>query len=233
MRSSEVAGEELLRLLVGEAGEIRLHLRAYGHHLAALRVCVRLERGDVLVRRGVGKVVLGHVGAVDGLLVREEVQVAQHGQDGIALGARERADGLAALQVGEEGRHRVELGTFLRIALRLVARLVAALLQLLHVGKDQLRLDNLRVASGVDGGRLVAALLHVDDVVVLEAAHHVEDRVALADVGEELVAQALTLRGALNEARDVGELHRGADYLLRVRSATSTIAEFGSIVQNG
>ena len=49
----------------------------------------------------------------------------------------------------------------------------------------------------------------VDDVVVLEAAHHVGDRVDLADVGEELVAEALALRRAGDEAGDVDELDRG------------------------
>ena len=92
-----------------------------------------------------------------------------------------------------------------------------AFLKLFHVGEDEFRLDHLRVAGGVDGGGLVAALLHVDDVVVLETPHDVEDRVALADVGEELVAEALALRGTLHEARDVRELDRGADDLLRVR----------------
>ena len=212
-----VAGEKLLRLGVGESGEVRLHLRADGHHLAALCVRIRLERGDVRVGGRGGEVVLRHVRTVDRLLVREEVEVAQDGQDGVALGARERAHGLAVREVGEKRSHRVKLGTLLRVALRLVARLVAPLLELLHVGENEFRLDHLRVAGGVDGCGLVAAFLHVDDVVVLEAAHNVEDCVALANVREELVAEALALRGALHETGDVGELHRRADDLLRVR----------------
>ena len=49
-----VALEELLRLGVGEPREVRLHLRADGHHLAALGVRIRLERGDVRVGGRVG-----------------------------------------------------------------------------------------------------------------------------------------------------------------------------------
>ncbi len=43
------------------------------------------------------------------------------------------------------------------------------------------------------------------DVVVDEAAQHIGDGVALADVGEKLVAQALTRRGAAHQAGDVDE----------------------------
>ena len=56
----------------------------------------------------------------------------------------------------------------------------AAFLALLHrgqVGQNQLVVDNLDVAHGVDTAQLV------DDVVVLEAAHHLHDGVRLADVG--------------------------------------------------
>jgi small GTP-binding protein len=46
--------------------------------------------------------------------------------------------------------------------------------------------------------REVDAVGDVDDVRVLEAAQHVGDRVALADVGEELVAEAFALARALH-----------------------------------
>ena len=50
------------------------------------------------------------------------------------------------------------------------------------------------------------------DVVILEAAQHVDDGIDLADVGKELVAQAFALAGAFHQPRDVheGEL-RGDD----------------------
>ena len=52
--------------------------------------------------------------------------------------------------------------------------------------------------------------------VVFETAHHVRDRVGLADVREELVAEALALRRAGHEARDVDEFDRGRHDLLRL-----------------
>ena len=51
----------------------------------------------------------------------------------------------------------------------------------------------------------------VDDFGVMEAADHVQDRVGLADVREELVAQAFALAGAFDDAGDVDELHGGGD----------------------
>ena len=78
-------------------------------------------------------------------------------------------------------------------------------------------LEVLEAELGVDGrdvGDGIDRVLDVDDVVVLEAAHDVGDGVGLADVGEELVAEALALGGAAHEAGDVDE----------VRSSSATIA---------
>jgi hypothetical protein len=113
---------------------------------------------------------------------------------------------------------------------------VAGLLHRRHVGQRELGVDHLDVGDRIDLVR------DVDHVVVLEAAHDVGDRVGLADVGEELVAEALALRGAGDEARDVDELHdRGSTFcglaicasFVRRGSGTSTMPTLGSMVQNG
>jgi hypothetical protein len=75
-----------------------------------------------------------------------------------------------------------------------------ALLHRGQVGQAQLGLDDL------DVGDRVHPAGHVDDVLVLEAAHHVHDRVGLADVAKELVAQALALACAGHQPGDVDEL---------------------------
>ena len=54
----------------------------------------------------------------------------------------------------------------------------------------------------------------VHDVVVHEAAHEMRDRMRLANVREELVAEPLALRRAFDEARDVDELDDGRHDLL-------------------
>src|SRR5690348_11896432 len=51
---------------------------------------------------------------------------------------------------------------------------------------------------------------------MLEAAHHVRDGIDLADVREELVAEPFALRRARHESRDVHELDRSGNDLLRM-----------------
>ena len=106
---------------------------------------------------------------------------------------------------------RAVLGSQLAVA---VAHQVACLLlplgHGLQVRQDELGLDGLDVPGRVDGA------VHVDDVAVLEAAHHVHDGVHLADVGEEFVAQPLAAARALHQARDVHELQRGGRVLFGV-----------------
>jgi hypothetical protein len=75
------------------------------------------------------------------------------------------------------------------------------------VGQGQLELDDAEVLD-----RVVRAV----DVAVDEGAQDEHDRVDLADVGQELVAQALALARPLDEAADVDDLHRGVDDVLRL-----------------
>ena len=105
-----------------------------------------------------------------------------------------------------------------------------------EIGERQLGVDDLDVGDRID----LAG--DVDDVVVVEAAHHVRDRVGLADVGEELVAEAFALGRAGDQAGDVDELHDRRNHLLRLAmpascarrgSGTSTMPTLGSMVQNG
>src|SRR3546814_18977614 len=55
------------------------------------------------------------------------------------------------------------------------------------------------------------------DVVVLETAQDVDDRVDLADIAEELVAQSFALRRAAHQSRDIDEGELGRDDLLAAR----------------
>ena len=48
----------------------------------------------------------------------------------------------------------------------------------------------------------------MDHVAVVKAAQHVDDGVRLADVAQELVAQALAFRSALHQSGDVHNLDR-------------------------
>ena len=83
----------------------------------------------------------------------------------------------------------------------------------------------------------------VDDVGVIEHADDLGDGLGLADVGEELVAQAFALGRALDDAGDVHEGHRrraaGAGSRRSPASFSSrgsgrfTTPTLGSIVANG
>ena len=52
----------------------------------------------------------------------------------------------------------------------------------LQIGQNQLGVNRLDIIGGVD------LAVDVHDVIVLESAHHLADRVGLTDVGQELVA---------------------------------------------
>src|ERR1035438_8059110 len=70
----------------------------------------------------------------------------------------------------------------------------------LQVREDQFCGDDLNVPHRINVPG------DVDDVRVLEAAHNVNERVHLADVAEELVAETLSMGGAFYQPCDVHEL---------------------------
>jgi hypothetical protein len=84
----------------------------------------------------------------------------------------------------------------------------AAFFESRHVGEDELRVDDLDVADWVDRAEFV------DDIVVFETTDHLNDRVSLADVGKELVAESGAFRGAFHKSGDVDKLDRRGDQFL-------------------
>ena len=61
--------------------------------------------------------------------------------------------------------------------------LVNTALHHLHIGHDQLDVDDADIPGGVHGHVGAGVSYHMHDVLVIEAAHHVDDGVALPDVG--------------------------------------------------
>ena len=81
--------------------------------------------------------------------------------------------------------------------------LVEPLLHAGQIGQSQLDVDDLPVSNRIHRAHDVL------DVGVLEAANHVDDRIHLTDVGQELVSQTLAFTGTLDQPGDVHELdHR-------------------------
>ena len=126
-----------------------------------------------------------------------------------AASISQRAHRLARIEVLTDALQQLALADRVLVAgLRRLLGALQAALDGLEVGERQLGVDHLDVGQRVD----LAGDVH--DVVVDEAAHHLRDGVRLADVREELVAEAFALRGAGHEARDVHELDRGRQHLL-------------------
>ena len=54
----------------------------------------------------------------------------------------------------------------------------------------------------------------MDDVVIVEAAHNMDDGVALADVAQKLVAETRALAGTLDQTCNVNKLNDGRRFLV-------------------
>ena len=126
---------------------------------------------------------------------------------GVVLVKVEAAGGLAGFQMGGQLLQPCGLGgsTLVVAALCGLGHAARAVLDDFEVGEDELVVDGVDVGDGVHGLGLGHVLHDMDDVVVIEAAHDMDDGIALADVAEELVAEAGTLACALDEAGDVHE----------------------------
>ena len=108
-----------------------------------------------------------------------------------------------------DGEIRLRFLARLARRLRVLEPALALLLQRLEILELQLGVDHFLVAQRVHRP------VDVHHVRILEAAQHVRDRVHLADVGEELVAEPLAFRGAAHQPGDVQELEGGVGGLLR------------------
>ena len=77
-----------------------------------------------------------------------------------------------------------------------------------HICQRQLRHNCLDVRDWVD------LASHVDDVVVLEAAHHVQDAIGLTNIGKKLIPKALAFGGAGHQPSNVNKLRNGVLHFL-------------------
>ena len=152
-------------------------------------------------------VVFTQVCGIDRLAERQQIAGGDHG--GVVLGAFERAGQIAFVHIVAQGREDLDLVVeALVAALGVLLRLVDAAVDHFKVGHDQLGVDDVDVAQRV--GRT----LNVRDVCVVEAAHDMDDGVAAADVGKELVSQTLAFGRTLDQTRDVDEFdHSGGELL--------------------
>ena len=147
-------------------------------------------------------------------------QQAEHAEGALFFRlALQEARRLALAQQHQSALHQVELLLgVLVVALGLLGQVIDALLAGFEIGEHQLGLDDLDVGERID------LAFDMGDVVIDEAAHDVRDGIGFADGGEELVAEAFALGGALHQTRDIDEGQARRDDLLR-------LADLGELVQ--
>ena len=198
-----------------QLSNVLLELGANGQYLRAL-LCRQI--GDeliIFVGVLVGKAVLVHVCGVDDGLEAE--QIGGGDQLGVLLtvgfkGAR----ALTGVEVRGECLEYVRLVQELLVALAHLRGLFHAAVHHLQVGHDEFEVDRFNVADGIDGHVRAGVGDDVHDVLVIEAAHDVNDGVRATDVLQELVAEASTLARALDKTRDVHEFDDRGGLLLGV-----------------
>ena len=104
-----------------------------------------------------------------------------------------------AVLIRTDGQQAILIGGVLVGALQLAREVGAAAFDGFEIGQHQLGLDDLQIGDRID------AVLDVGDVVIDEATGDEGHGVAVADIGQELIAQALALRGAAHQAGDIDE----------------------------
>ncbi len=188
-----------------QVDEIALELRADDDGFAVeMRLHVLADLHDVGIGLGGREIGFLDVAREDRRLVGEQEERTR--ERAILGRQRHRERRLAGVERRLERRqHDFFRRRALVAALDVLGDAFAPPLHAVEIGEDELGVDDLDVAHRVDGVRDV---VHVG---IVEAARDLDDGVDLAHVREELVAQALALTGALDEAGDVDELDRRRD----------------------
>ncbi len=168
----------------------------------------------------VGELLFGHVRDVENLLQREQAELTQHGLfvDRQAL----RAGRLPGVQSAPQPLAKLQrlLLFFRRGPLERLLGALDPLVDGVEVFEAELGVDRPHVGNRIDPA------FHVNDVVVLEAAHDVGDGVRLADVGQKLISEPFPLGRATHQSRDVDEVDGRRHRRLRVIESHQGVEAF-------
>ena len=184
-----------------ELGKLGLDLGADGQRLNTI------DGRQIVVEH-----ILVHVGHIQDGLHSEQEQAL--GGSTLLVGHLHGCGALALVEPGKQALSDLELGHELLVALGLLLELGQLFLERSHIGQDELGHDGVGIAGRIDELARAAHLTH--DVGVLKVTHDLADGIGLADVCQELVAQALALVGTLHQASDVDELDRRRHNAARV-----------------
>eukprot|EP00050_Salpingoeca_kvevrii_P006140 m.287666 g.287666 ORF g.287666 m.287666 type:complete len:428 (+) comp11824_c0_seq1:272-1555(+) len=197
--------KSLLGGIVLLGGELLFKLDGKGQHgAAAVLLDPLVDLGEPLVLLA-QKILLGDVGEVDDGLGGAEI--AKLVLDELNLGGRPfaRANGEVLLEhLADFVRRRVEdVARLGRLGAAVLVLLGDSRLEVLQILLAELLLDRVEVADGVN------AVVNVDDGVVIKSTDYVVDAVHSANVRKKGIAQTGALRGALDEAGNVGNVEPG------------------------
>ena len=197
-----------------QLGDILLQLGADRQHLRALLLRQLTDGPEIAVILVVGKAVLIHVGGVNNGLQAQQIRRLDDGA--VVLITLESAGGLTGIQMGSQRLEHLGLAEELLVALGSLCRLLHAAVHHLQIRHDQLQINGADIAQRIHRHVLAGVRHHVHDVLIVEAAHYMNDGVGAADVLQELVAQARALTGALYQAGNVHELNDGGRLFVRL-----------------
>ena len=193
---------------------VLLQLGADGQHLCALFFGPLCHQLKVAVAALVGKAVLIHIGGInDGL---EAQQIGGGNQRHILVAAGKGAGGLAGIEMLGQRLEHLDLAQELLVALGGLGGLFHTAIHHFKVCHHQLQIDALHVTQRIH--RHIGAGIghHMHDVLIVKAAHHMDNGIGAADILQKLVAQTRTLRGALHQAGNVHKLNDGGGLFLRL-----------------
>ncbi len=182
-------GKKHLRVFRIKLCQLGLHLGANGHRTHAIDLG-ELRRHLVLV----------DIRDIEHRLHRQQVQVVNGLH--LLIGKAKAGSAMALVQARFHLLRRLPLQRERLVAAGILFQATHRLLQRAQVGENQLGLDGLDVAFGID------ATIDMHNVGIAEIADDLANRVGFANVSEELVAQALTLACAGDQTGDVDEFHR-------------------------
>ena len=203
--------QHLASLLLRQLHQISLQLRIQEHSLSRRHhvtqlLLLLLGRQNALIR----------VEHVNERLSGQQVQLLQMSQLQLRV-LRTRNDGVTILQDLLRGLVGLQLSGVTLLNLHSLLQTRNSVLQSLQVRQNQLSVNGLHIGGGVD------LAVHVNDVRVIKRTHHLRDSVRLTNVREELITQALTLRSALHNTRNINERNSRRQNTLRTKNLSQTV----------
>ena len=140
-----------------------------------------------------------HIGGIDDRLGGQQAKGLDH--QCLLLAQLNRTGRTTVLQHGLNPlQGRIFLLRFLAGA-HLLLQSLSSLLDLRQIRQTELQIDHLCITGRSNGTG------HMDDVVILKAADHMNNRIHLADVGQELVSETFSLACSLHQSGDIDEFH--------------------------